>query len=69
MTAIAGLSIDHRVAKTDATVRIRAEKGSFAMADHNMKAAEETYNGFIAWTKWGVMISAALTVLVVILLA
>lgn len=38
------------------------------MAEHDIKTAEKTYEGFLAWTKWGVIISAALTVLVIILL-
>lgn len=39
------------------------------MADQDMKAAEQTYSGFIAWTKTGIVIVAAVTVLVVILIS
>jgi Bacterial aa3 type cytochrome c oxidase subunit IV len=39
------------------------------MADQNMKTANETYNAFLGWTKWGIIISAAITVLVVLLIA
>lgn len=39
------------------------------MADQDMKTAEQTYNGFLAWTKWGTIISAAVTVLVVVLIS
>jgi Bacterial aa3 type cytochrome c oxidase subunit IV len=39
------------------------------MADQDMKAAEQTYSGFLSWTKWGVIISALVTALVVILIA
>jgi hypothetical protein len=57
------------VAKTARDIRFRAEMGNFSMADHNMKSAQETYHGFLSWTKWGTIIAAALTVLVIILLA
>ncbi len=39
------------------------------MADQDMKAAEQTYTGFLALTKWGTILSAAAAVLVVILIA
>lgn len=39
------------------------------MADQNMKPAEETYTKFLEWTKVGIIVSAAITVLVVILIA
>jgi Bacterial aa3 type cytochrome c oxidase subunit IV len=45
------------------------EQGITAMADHDMKRAEQTYHGFLSWTKTGIIISAAVTVLVVILIA
>lgn len=40
-----------------------------AMADHDMKSAEQTYHGFLSWTKTGIIITAAITVLVVILIS
>jgi hypothetical protein len=36
---------------------------------NNMKAAEETYNGFIGMVKWGTAISAIVTIIVVLLIA
>lgn len=39
------------------------------MAEQNIEIAQETYSGFLAWTKWGTIITAAVTVLVVILIA
>ncbi len=39
------------------------------MAEQDMKSAEQTYNGFLAWTKWGIIATAAVTVFVVILIA
>lgn len=39
------------------------------MADQDMKAAEQTYSGFIAWTKTGIVIVAVFTILAVILIS
>jgi Bacterial aa3 type cytochrome c oxidase subunit IV len=45
------------------------EQGITAMADQDMKSAEQTYHGFLSWTKTGMIIVAAFTVLVVILIS
>ncbi len=37
--------------------------------DHDMKAAEGTYSGFLSFLKWGTIVSALTTALVVMLLA
>jgi hypothetical protein len=39
------------------------------MADQDMKAAEKTYGAFLSWTKFGIVATAAITILVVILIA
>jgi hypothetical protein len=39
------------------------------MADQDMKAAEQTYHGFLSWTKTGIIVTAVITVLVVILIS
>jgi hypothetical protein len=72
----AGLSIDPAMAKTAHKARIRARiaatarwQGDKMMADQDMKAANETYTGFLALTKWGMIFTALVTVLVVILIA
>lgn len=74
-----GLSIPHPMAKPAPQARFRASgklgrivgighRGQ-KMADQEMKAAEQTYHSFLALTKWGIILSAAVTVLVVILIA
>lgn len=78
----AGLSKTDGMAKTGVGVRFRAnylrravncagahEQGITAMADQDMKSAEQTYHGFLSWTKTGIIIVAAVTVLVVILIS
>jgi Bacterial aa3 type cytochrome c oxidase subunit IV len=70
------------MAKTGSGARFRAEQkqreakcvgaheqGITAMADQDMKSAEQTYHGFLSWTKTGMIIVAAFTVLVVILIS
>ena len=39
------------------------------MAEQDMKAAEKTYSAFLSWTKFGIIATAAVTILVVILIA
>ncbi|NJS13906.1 MAG: aa3-type cytochrome c oxidase subunit IV [Sphingopyxis sp.] len=39
------------------------------MAEQDMKSAEKTYSAFISWTKFGIIATAAITVLVVLLIA
>lgn len=39
------------------------------MAQQDIKYAEKTYNRFLSWTKFGIIATAAITVLVVILIA
>lgn len=38
-------------------------------SDNNMKSAEETYGRFLGWMKIGSIITALVTILVVVLLA
>lgn len=38
-------------------------------SDNNMKAAEETYSGFLSWMKIGSIITALVTILVVVLIS
>lgn len=39
------------------------------MADQDMKSAEQTYHGFLSWTKTGIIITAVITILVVVLIS
>ena len=39
------------------------------MADQDMKSAEQTYHKFLGWTKTGIIITAVITILVVILIS
>jgi len=39
------------------------------MAEQDIKSAEKTYTGFLAWTKFGLIATAAITVLVVLLIS
>ena len=39
------------------------------MAKKSIEAAEETYTGFLGWVKWGIIITAIVTALVVFLIA
>lgn len=39
------------------------------MADQDMKSAEKTYEGFLALTKTGIIITAVVTILVVVLIS
>lgn len=36
---------------------------------NNIKAAEETYNGFISMVKWGSIVAAIVVAIVVVLIA
>ena len=45
------------------------EQGDKVMAQQEMKAAEETYSGFISLFKVGTVITIAVTVLVVLLIS
>lgn len=39
------------------------------MADQDLKTAEKTYHGFLAWTKTGIIITAVITILVIVLIS
>jgi hypothetical protein len=39
------------------------------MAEQDTKTAEKTYNAFLSWTKFGIIATAAITVLVVLLIS
>lgn len=49
--------------------RDAAAKGERAMAEQEMKAASETYSGFLSLLKVGSIITAIVTVFVVLLIA
>lgn len=39
------------------------------MAEHDIRDANKTYDGFIALTKWGTLATAVITVFVVLLIS
>ncbi|WP_228765433.1 hypothetical protein [Sphingopyxis solisilvae] len=73
------MSMGNSVAKTGAkadsgrATRVRrtetAAEGERAMAEQEMKAANETYSGFLSLLKVGSIITAIVTVFVVLLIA
>jgi hypothetical protein len=52
-----------------AAAHCRHREGKLTMAQQDMKSAEKTYAAFLSWTKFGIIATAAVTVLVVILIA
>ena len=43
--------------------------GRIMSSDDNMKSAEQTYGGFLVFLKWGTIVSAIFTAIVVVLVA
>jgi Bacterial aa3 type cytochrome c oxidase subunit IV len=66
-----GIGARFRAEQTRSAAQCAAvhEQGITAMADQDMKSAEQTYHGFLSWTRAGIIITAVITILVVVLIS